>query len=421
MIIRKVFISLTTAGALRLISIAAVFSLGIFAFSNGVHTTESSDLSENGLLAWLYYCAALFVLGGLDLGVPSGGPFLAHVALWIAFFLAPIITAATVVEAAIRLLRPQVATLKSLRGHVVLVGGGRLAQTYLNAILAVAPLKPVVQIVHVDQRTDLNEYPLLKNVRVLPGNPTDKETLSLARLSQADEMVVIAEDDLANLETAWAAKELSPKLPIAVHVMDLTLLRPVAKMIRGSSAAAHPLVFNTHRIAALQLYERLLHPQFEATVHRDVFILGGFGGFAQTILELLRAMATDELQHVVIVDDHASLRVREFEVDVPLAELSHSTVDGELQDPETWDRVDAKVSALKVEPVYLLACSDEVVNLRTAMLLRNRVVEGQIFARCFRRTQFAETLGKQYLFELFAFEEVFEEALQDHFRNLRLI
>jgi voltage-gated potassium channel Kch len=421
MIVRKILTSLTTAGALRVISIAAVFLLGIYAFSNGVQTTESSDLGEQGLLAWIYYCAALFVLGGLDLGVPNGGPLLAHAALWIAFFLAPIITAATVVEAAIRLLRPQVATPKSLSGHVVLVGAGRLAQTYLNAILAVAPQKSVVHIVQADQRADRNEPPHLKNVRVLPGNPTDKETLSLARLGQADEMVVIAEDDLANLETSWAAKDLSPELPIAVHVEDLTLLRPVSRMIRGSSAAVHPLVFNTHRIAALQLYERLLHPQFETTVHRDVFILGGFGGFTQTILELLRAMATDELQHVVIVDDHASLKMRQFKADVPLAELSHSTVDGQLQDPETWDRVDAKVSALKVEPVYLLACSEEVVNLRTAMLLRNRRVEGQIFARSFRRTQFAETLGKQYSFQLFAFEEVLEEALQDHFRNLRLI
>jgi hypothetical protein len=412
---------LAGASVFRIVAIASVFLLGIYAFAGGVTTTEIDDLREQSVLAWIYYCAALFVLGGLDLGVPAGGPLLAQGALWITFFLAPAITATAVIEAAIRLLRPGSSSLQSLRGHAIHVGGGRLGQTYLEAILAVEPLQTVLHVVEADRSLHSSEHPLPANVHLVSAATADPATLDLMRLGHAEEMVVIADDDLSNLETAWAAKELAHELPVAVHVRDLALLRPVTRMIQDSTGSDHPLVFNTHRIAALQLYERLLHPHFENTGYRDVFIMGGFGGFAQTILELLRAMATEELQHVVIVDEFASARVRQFEADVPLTELKHSTIDGALEDPETWTQVEAVVGSMDVTPVYLLASANETVNFRTAMLLRKRAEEIRIFARCFRRTRFAETLAAQRSFELFAFEEVFQEALQDHFRNLREI
>ena len=68
--------------AVRLASVAAVFILGVGAFASGVNTTEIADMGEQSVLAWLYYCAGLFVLGGLDLGVQgvvggAPGPFYA--------------------------------------------------------------------------------------------------------------------------------------------------------------------------------------------------------------------------------------------------------------------------------------------------------------------------------------------------------
>jgi voltage-gated potassium channel Kch len=410
--------------AVRLASVAAVFILGVGAFASGVNTTEIADMGEQSLLAWLYYCAGLFVLGGLDLGIPAGGAVLGRTALWVAYFLAPTITVAAVIEAALRLIRSERSGLGALRGHAVLVGGGRLGQTYLQALCAVEPNKAVLHVVGADGRSDVAAPISPSNVEVLAGNAADPGMLELAGLGEAEEMVVIGEDDLSNLEIAWAAKALQPELPVAVHVTDLTLLRPVNRMIRESASAGGeraPLVFNTHRIAALHLYEHLLHPHFENTGYRDVFVLGGFGGFAQTILELLRAMAVDELEHVVIVDENAARNLRQFEADVSLEALNHSAVDGALEDPDTWSRVDAIVAPMEATPVYMLASADEIVNFRTAMLLRGRAPDIRIFARCFRRTRFADILATERSFELFAFEEVLHEAMQDHFRNLRAV
>ena len=92
-----------------------------------------------------------------------------------------------------------------------------------------------------------------------------------------------------------------------------------------------------------------------------------------------------------------------------------------MEDPDTWLKVDDLLRPMEPIPVYFLASGEEVLNFRTAMLLRRRDGEARIFARCFRRSRFTESLAVQQSFELFAFEEVFREALQDHYRNLQTI
>ena len=407
--------------ALRLSGVAAVFFLGFIAFASGVETTEMENLKGQNILAWMYYCAALFVLGGLDLGTPDGGPVFAQAALWIAFFLAPAITATAIIDAIVRLIRSGQPKRQPLSNHAVLIGNSKLARTYILAIQNVDPDKQLLHLVDADQNTDSVDYYSPGGTEVLHGSVDEPEVLQAAQLENAGGIIVITDDDLLNLELAWAIKDRAPRVPLAVHVTELRLLRPVTQMLREekiSNEGSQPLVFNTHRIAALQLYENMLLPHFTETGYKDVVILVGFGGFAQTILELLKAMATDELEHVFIVDQSASLHLREFEADVSLAGLSHSAIDGPLEDPYTWDKVDDAVASMTADPVYLLASNDEFTNLRTAMLVRSRASGNRIFVQCFRNTKFAKTLAKQRNFELFVYEEVVLHALEDHYQSL---
>ena len=80
--------------------------------------------------------------------------------------------------------------------------------------------------------------------------------------------------------------------------------------------------------------------------------------------------------------------------------------------------VDSLLSSHAATPVYLLAAANEVVNFRAAMMLRRQSSEIRIFARCFRRGWFAESLARENAFELLAFEEVFQQALQEHYEKL---
>jgi hypothetical protein len=66
----------------------------------------------------------------------------------------------------------------------------------------------------------------------------------------------------------------------------------------------------------------------------------------------------------------------------------------------------------------MLAAADEVVNFRSAMMLRRQSSDIRIFARCYRRSSFAQSLAQENAFELLAFEEVLREALLEHYQNL---
>ena len=409
--------------SIRLFGIIIVFFLGISAFVSGVDTSGVEDMSELSIFAWIYYSAGLFVFAGLDLGVPVGGTAVGRGALWVAYFLGPIITTTTVIEAALQLIRRDRFQARDLDGHVIVIGAGRLGLTYIQAIRHIEPERQLLLVDAEGDKISVEEAGLLEDIQLVRASLDRKEAFELLHLERAARMIVLSENDLLNLEIAWSAKSCNPNLPVAVHLTDLTLLRPVSRLIRDranvdASPASLPLIFNTHRIAALHLYEHFLHPHFEETGYRDVVVLGGFGRFPQTILELLKVAALDELEHIVIVDSEASKNVRRFGADVSLESISYSTVDGDLEDPGTWAQVDSLLSPHSATPVYLLAAADEVINFRAAMLLRRRSAEIRIFARCFRRGLFAESLAGENAFELLAFEEVFQQALQEHYETL---
>ena len=407
----------------RFAAVAAVFILSLCAFASGVQTTGVDDLQGSSILAWIYYSAGLFVFGGLDLGVPEGGPAIGRGALWIAFFLAPAITTTAIVEAALRLMRRNRLDRRKLKAHAVVVGAGRLGISYCQSIHRVEPGKSLLLVDLQGSVLSAEEANLLENAQRLRTALDRPEAFELLCLPEADQVIVLGDDDLLNLEIAWEVKQRAPELPVAVHVTDLTLLRPVSRLIRdakagGAEMAGLPLLFNTHRIAALHLYEHFLQPHFEQTGYRDVVVLGGFGHFPQTILELLRVTARDELEYIVIVDVEASKNVRRFGADVALDAVDFSAVDGDLEDPGTWARVDKVLEPHEAIPVYLLAAENEVLNFRSAMMLRRRLPDARIFARCFRRSAFAQSLARENDFELLAFEDVFQQALHDHYQTL---
>jgi Trk K+ transport system NAD-binding subunit len=411
---------------IRLAGLVLVALLAIAAFAGGVTTSGVPEMGSESPLAWVYYAAGLFVFGGLDLGSPVGGPAGLRAALWLAYFLAPAITTTAVIEAALRLQRPDWARRRSLRDHLILVGAGRVGLAYLQAVRAVEPHRPVLLVDRGRADVPRGEAERMGNVEWIEADVRRPATLDALGIDGADRMVVVTDDDLVNLEASWAAQERRGDLPIAVHVADLTLLRPVNRLTREMSRGSgelerFPLVFNTHRIGALHLYERYLHPHFQETGYKDVLVLAGFGRFAQTILELLRVTAADELARVVVVAGEAERRVRQFAADVPLDALDLVTVEGEPDDPGTWERVERALEGVEGTPVYLLAGSSEVTNFRAAMLLRSRFSAPRIFARCFHRTLFAESLADQVSFELLAFEEVLREALVEHYESLRTL
>ncbi|MCP4445036.1 MAG: hypothetical protein GY811_06780 [Myxococcales bacterium] len=395
-------------------AILLVFTLMLGALASGVGTTEQPDLAQQSPLAWIYYAGGLFVFGGLDLGTPTGGPTVGQAAMWSAFFLAPIITTSAVAEAFTRLVKPGWLQKRKLRNHVVIVGAGQIGSLYVESVRALEPSRPILLVDRDAGLATTAEALRHRGVHFLQGDVRRPVTLEAMQLGRAHALVVLTEDDLINLEAAWAAWQESPQLPIATHVADLTLLRPVERVATEGNA---PVGFNTHQIGAQHLYLNHLAEHFLSTGYKDIVVLVGFGRFAQTLLELMLAEEADNLKKIIIVDRNASFYVRRFEVDVQQSLDRVVVLDGDPIDPATWKSIEEAVAEEQATPVYLLCGSSEVTNLRAAMLLRQQSTECRIFARCFHHSQFVDSLSKQLRVEMLSFEDLLRASLKEHYES----
>lgn len=397
---------------LRLGIVVITVALGFTAFRLGVDVSDRGGVPGASVATHLYYTLGLFVFGGMDLGVPTGGPAYARVMLWLSYFLAPLITISAVLETAIRVLSPELLRRRRLDDHVVIVGIGQIGLLFLEALRS---RDPKARVVVLDRDPDAPYLEVAQErygATFFSGDVRAQATLDSLDLSRARAVVLVTDDDLVNLEVAWRIHELAPQLTVFAHVADIGLRRLV-----GESQAEHPELhlFNAHRIAARRLYEEHLVHHFAATGPRDVVVLAGFGRFGQTIFEYLVRQADNEVQRAIVIDVEASRQQRMFEAQVEGTDgLEIVSIESDLDDPATWRAVDEAAAGLDVEPVYVIGTNDDQRNLRTAIALRRLRKDAAIFVRCMYPSAFVTRISGELSLTVLGVEDMLREALREH-------
>jgi hypothetical protein len=380
--------------------LALVFGCGLAAFLLGAGTSERPAIAEAGLFTKIYYTLALFVLGGVDLGMPMGGPKLAQALLWFAYFAAPTVTAASLIEGVLRALAPERWQLRRLRGHAVIAGAGDIGQLCLRRLRQRDPNLPIVVVeLHQDHRA---RDALRHHAHVLIGDIRADSVLDLLRLEQARRVFLLTGDDFANLDAAAQILQRVPALArrTVVHVSDLRFLR----VMHDTRVAKECAIFNSHDVAATHLVRTELLAHFQRTEARDVVVLAGFGRFCQSVLATLQEQAGDKFGRVVIVDLEAGSRAAVFAQQVGFKGFyERQVIDGDLRDPRTWDAI----TGLDVhEPVFILGCGDDGANLHTALRIKSVHPRAYVVARTFHHSSFADELGREGGFLVFSVEDL---------------
>ena len=142
-------------------------------------------------------------------------------------------------------------------------------------------------------------------------------------------------------------------------------------------------------------------------------VLAGFGRFNQTILETLQAKASGEFQTIVIVDQQAKLQARAFEEQVGFGDYRIETLEGDMNNPEIWERIDELCAGVE-SPAYVLGSDADGTNLRVAMGLRRRNPSARIFARCFDESAFTRRLASEGGFEISSMAALTRASLRFH-------
>jgi voltage-gated potassium channel Kch len=378
---------------LRGIAFMTVFGAALLGFSLGVSASER-DLAAMGLAEHAYYSLGLFVLGGLDIGTPVGGPSAARALVWCAYFAAPIITAFAIVEAVLRIFGPLGLRLRRLSGHVVVAGAGRLTAQYVRELRNRDARRPIVIVERDSAGSYLAELARVHRAFVVQGDIASDRVLDELRLSHADRVLLFTSDDFANLDAAAKIIRAAPRLHgrVVVHVSDLRFMQETS----GSSVSRHCEIFNGHEFAARHLVEDQLVRRFQATPGRDPIVLAGFGRFGRTVLDQLQRQAPDSFGPVVIIDHDATHSARVFEEGPGFSRGYEQVIlDGEILDPEVWVRANAAVVPAGVPPVFIFGSASDGTNLQAALSVRKEHPDAHIVVRGFRASPFTEEVAEE--------------------------
>ncbi len=391
----------------------AALALFLFAFGgllSGVTLTERPDVAHSSLLTKAYYSLGLFVVGGMDIGTPVGGPLLARCLLWVAYFGAPILTASAVFEALARILSPRPWQLRRIHQHVVIVGTGAMTDSYLRILRRHKPRQPVVV---VDERIEVirrQELQQTFNATVVTGDITHEFLITALRLHRASKVVLLGESDFQSYEAASRMLAKHPRLAgrIVLRCHNLRFMRA----LQETAIARQCLTFNSYQLAAAGLVRDHLIDHFHQTSERDAVVIAGFGRFGQTTLEELQAHAQREISTVALIDSDATRRLLVAEEQRRIGgSYRREILEGDISHPEVWHKL-SKVMDLSVgSPTIILGTGNIEENLRAALWIKGHHPNALVFSRTTDASQLALEVGAEHDINSFSIRQLVEDNI----------
>ncbi|MFT3852288.1 MAG: NAD-binding protein [Ilumatobacteraceae bacterium] len=238
----------------------------------------------------------------------NGGGTAINWRLQIARFVAPVMAASTLLQAASVVFRDQFQRWRVRRfaGHTVVFGLGPVGSR-----LALALAADGRRVVGVDVAGAPGVDGLRGNgLPVVTGDSTDPTVLRAARAAHATSVIAAHGDDAQNVTLATALSGLDfpagrAPLRCSVHLEDLSLTQLLTTRAIGGASAVRTEFFNVHAAAARSLVEQV--PGVAAGDGQPHVVVAGFGRFGSSVLVALaqRHESGDPLR-VTIVDPGSS-------------------------------------------------------------------------------------------------------------------
>ena len=392
----------------RAFPVLVAFSLGFFALQMGVGFGQRSGIPDSSLWVKAYYLIGLFFLAGVDLGEPVGGSDFARGMMWVSYFLAPAVTATAVVEGLVRAINPSSLRLHSVRNHIVIGGGGRLAHTFLQRIREVDASVEVFVVENRTERSGLSDFWERYRAQVVIGDITSPALLRSIYPERARRVLLLTGDDLTNLEAAARIADFAPEAigDTVAHVANLDLQH----LLSENPVLSGLTLINTHQLSASHLVETRLLKHFQATRDLDAVVIVGFGRFGQTVLSTLQQRVSNSISDVFIVDANANGLAANFASHIGFNDEHRiHIIEGSMSDSRIWVQVASELDV--PEPVFVLATSDDNINLQAALQISREFKDGKVISLSFRQSQFAQDLAEHSNFEVIHIIDLLKDTI----------
>jgi len=386
------------------------FFSALIGFESGVAVTERLELADSGLLTKAYYSLSLFVVGGVDLGTPVGGPVLGRALVWVSYFGSPTLAAWGLIGALLRALAPQSWQLKRLKNHVIVVGDGRLAITYLRVLREHNRKVTIVVVDSSGENLLQDELKQSFGAIVVSGDVTHEFFLRELKVERAKKILLLDNNSLRSYEAGSVLINLVPGIAdrVVIHCASLRFMRAMENTRVANSCQC----FNTYQLAASGLVRSHMLEHMRGTHSKDVIIMAGFGRFGQSILEELQRCAGDELETVLIIELDARRRVLVADEQVKFSgSYRRQLYEGDIGHPDVWEQVSGEVDMEGDNTIFVLGTGREEENLRTALWLRRKYPGAMVIARCSKESRFAAEVGEEHNIISISIAELFEQTV----------
>ncbi len=394
----------------RSVGALTFFSCALIGFHLGVAVSERPELADSSLAIKIYYSLSLFVMGGVDLGIPIGGTPPARMLVWIAYFGAPILFASTLINALIRGLAPSQWQLQRIKNHIIVAGADELTLSYLRVLRRHDKKVPIIVVGRSLDAATEDELREAFNAFVLVGDITHEFFLRQLRLKKARKILLLGANSLRSYEAASIILGMVPGIghKVIIHCTSLRFMRAMST----TSVAQQCQTFNTYHLAASGLVRNHLVGHFQDTRPKDTVVLAGYGRFGQTVLEELQDHAPNEIDTVVIIDHDAHRRILVAEEQRAFrGNYQRELFEGDVSNPDVWQQLQQRVDLDQSDTVVVLGTGREEENLRTALWIKNKFPHAKVIARSSKGSRFASEVAAEHDIVSVSISQLVEESI----------
>ena len=336
----------------RLLPSLLVFILALLAFNNGVYLEDKPNICTDPLFVQIYYTIGLFLLAGIDFGMPMGGSEFYRILLYISYFLAPLITVLAVIEAVLKTIGTDYLK-RPFKNHVVIIGASKEAISIIHSwndpytwageinwrwkkgsffkrFIYNSEFLRSILIKHLlggEEKIGYYEYTKLivvekdpnntkleyfrelskqRKVEIIIGDINHSRVINSLNIGQALNCILTTNSDILNINIALKLiNDYGVKERIITRVEDNDLI-PVISLIQDGDDALHFRLTTTHR----KLANCFLYRYIQTFLFLENLVIFGFGTFGQNILESISTSIS--FKNLIIIDPDAEQKYKNW-------------------------------------------------------------------------------------------------------------
>lgn len=306
----------------RLLPSFLVFILALLAFNNGVYLEDKPNICTDTLFVQIYYTIGLFLLAGIDFGMPMGGSEFYRILLYISYFLAPLITVLAVIEAVLKTIGTDYLK-RPYKNHVVIVGASKQAISIINSWKDQMSMGQIIQdgevirfaqtkliVVEKDPNNTKLEYfrelSKQRKVEIIIGDVNHSYVLKKINIGQALSCIITTNSDILNINITLKLIDVYgvKKERIITRVEDNDL---IIDLINSEEDGVDTLrLTSTHR----NLANCFLFRYIQTFLFLENLVIFGFGTFGQNILESISKSIS--FKNLIIIDPDAEQKYKNW-------------------------------------------------------------------------------------------------------------